>query len=85
MTLDVAYDSSKDEIPEDVTNVVENNAIGTNTETTKKPSSDTKETTKKQSSSNETTKKPSNVTTTQASAQNGVVINTDSNIDDGWF
>ncbi len=126
LTMDVAYDSSKDEIPEEVTEIVENNSIGAdkkpstnkpettkkpssgNKETTKKPSSDNKETTKKPASDNtgttkkpasdnkettkkptsantETTKKPIIVTTTQASVQNGVVLNTDSNIDDGWF
>ncbi len=86
LTMDASYDSSKDDIPEDVTNAVEKNPIGSDKEeSTKKPSSDTKETTKKQSDTKETTKKPSNVTTTQASVQGGVVLNTDSNIDDGWF
>ncbi len=92
LTLDKSYDSSKDEVPEEVTEAVENNSIGSDkkpsgdkNDTNKKPNSDTKETTKKQSNTNDTTKKPSNVTTTQASVQNGVVLNTDSNIDDGWF
>ncbi len=92
LTLDKSYDSSKDKIPEDVTNVVENNSIGANknpsadkNDTTDKAPSDTKETTKTTSSTNDTTKKPSNVTTTQASVQDGVVLNTNSNIDDGWF
>ena len=85
LTLDSSYDSSKDEVPEDVTNAVEKNPIGSDKEeTTKKPSTN-KETTKKPSDNKETTKKPANTTTTQASAQNGVVLNTDSNIDDGWF
>ena len=87
LTLDKSYDSSKEEIPEEVTNAVENNSIGSDKKPSadKKPSSDTKETTKKQSGTADTTKKPSNVTTTQASIQNGVVLNTDSYIDDGWF
>ncbi len=92
LTLDKTYDSAKDEIPEDVTNAVTNNSIGVNkpestnkVETTKKNSSNSKETTKKQTNNKETTKKPLNTTTTQAQQQDGVVLNTDSNIDDGWF
>ena len=92
LTLDKTYDSSKDEIPEDVTNAVTNNSIGVNknpetnkVETTKKNSSESKETTKKQNNTNDTTKKPLNTTTTQAQQQDGVVLNTNANIDDGWF
>lgn len=93
LTLDKTYDSAKDEIPEDVTNAVTNNSIGVNknpeatdkVETTKKNSSDSKETTKKQNSTNDTTKKPLNTTTTQAQVQDGVVLNTNADIDDGWF
>ena len=92
LTLDKTYDSSKDEIPEDVTNAVTNNSIGVNknpetnkVETTKKNSSESKETTKKQNNTNDTTKKPLNTTTTQAQQQGGVVLNTNANIDDGWF
>ena len=93
LTLDKTYDSAKDEIPEDVTNAVTNNSIGVNknpettnkAETTKKNSSDSKETTKKQSNTNETTKKPLITTTTQAQQQDGVVLNTNADIDDGWF
>lgn len=88
LTLDVTYDSAKDEIPEDVTSAVNNNSIGVNknpettkAETTKK-TSDSKETTK---NTNDTTKKPLNTTTTQAQKQDGVVLNTNADIDDGWF
>lgn len=88
LTLDKSYDTSKDEVPEDVTNA-ESNSIGSDnkptTDKNNKPGSDNKETTNKQSNTTETTKKPSNVTTTQAIAQDGVVLNTDSDIDDGWF
>lgn len=93
LTLDKTYDSAKDEIPEDVTNAVTNNSIGVNknpettnkAETTKKNSSDSKETTKKPNNTNDTTKKPLNTTTTQAQQQDGVVLNTNADIDDGWF
>lgn len=76
LTLDKTYDSAKDEIPEEVTNAVTNNSIGSNKapETTKKPDN-TKDTTKKHYNT---------TTTTQAQHQGGVILNTNADIDDGW-
>lgn len=93
LVLEKKYDSSS--VPEEITKVVEENAIGTDKPTTK-PSSDSKETTKKADNSNNdkpvnnestasTTKvnKPANTTTTKPHS-GGVELATD-DIDDGWY
>lgn len=85
------YDSVKDTIPEEITQVVQQNSIGSN----KKPTQSTQATkpattvknekpTKENTTTIVTTNKPSEITTT-APAKNGVVLNTDANIDDGWY
>lgn len=81
LTLDKTYDSEKDEIPEDVTNSVTNNSIGSNKvpETTKKPNN-----TKPDNTKNTTKKHYNTTTTTQAQNQGGVILNTNADIDDGW-
>lgn len=87
------YNSADESIPEEITQAVQQNSIGSDkkppqtTQATKpvttakneKPSKDTTTT-----GTTVTTNKPSNVTTT-APATGGVVLNTDENIDDGWF
>lgn len=93
LVLEKKYDSSS--VPEEITKVVEDNAIGTDKPTTK-PSSDSKETTKKANNSNNdkpannestssTTKvnKPANTTTTKPYS-GGVELGT-GDMDEGWY
>ena len=98
LRFDTDFSEENGGIPEDVTQVVNDNAIGSDkkpdNETNKKPVKETnkkddkEETTKKNSGSeNKTTtkvNKPANTTTTAPNVNNGLVIETGS-IDDGWF
>ncbi len=95
LILDSDYSDDNGGIPEEVTKVVTNNAIGTQSTTSSKPGKE--ETTKKNSSdSNKTTtkvNKPANTTTTTSNngannnSNNGgaVVLETGSLNSDGWY
>lgn len=86
LALDSDYSDDNGGIPEEITNVVTNNAIGT--QTTTSSNSDKTETTKKNSAdSNKTTtkvNKPSNTTTTKPQG-NKIVLETGSLNSDGWY
>lgn len=99
LRFDTDYNTDDGGIPEEVTQVVNDNAIGDDAQTTKAPektenkkpdknNNDKEETTKKPSNSdNKTTtkvNKPANTTTTAPNVNDGLVIETGS-IDDGWF
>ena len=99
LRFDTDYNTEDGDIPEEVTQVVNDNAIGDAAQTTKAPdktdnkkpdknNGNKEETTKKPSSSdNKTTtkaNKPANTTTTAPNVNNGLVIET-GGIDDGWF
>lgn len=85
LLLDTDYSDDNGGIPEEVTKVVIDNAIGT--ETTKKP--DKAETTKKNNGSeNKTTtkvNKPANTTTTRVPSNGGVVLETGDLNSGGWY
>ncbi len=87
------YDSANDTIPEEITQVVQQNSIGSD----KKPAQSTQankpattvknEKPTKENATNTTTAattKPSAITTTSP-ASGGVVLNTNADIDDGWY
>lgn len=93
LVLKKAYDSEKESIPEEITKVYEDNAIGTDKPTSSK--GDKNETTTKAQSSGGTDKttkpstptkpnKPSNTTTT-APKGNAVVLETGSLNSGGWY
>ena len=93
LVLEKKYDSSS--VPEEITKVVEENAIGTDKptseatdskETTGKVNKPSNDTTEKNDSTASTTKanKPANTTTTKVQQNNGVELATD-DIDDGWY
>ncbi len=86
LLLDTDYSEDNGGIPEDVTQVANDNAIGVEKTTS---ASEKEETTKKNGSSSDnktTTKanKPANTTTTAPNKQNGIVLET-GNANDGWY
>lgn len=89
LVLEKKYDDST--VPEEITKVVEENAIGTDKPTTK-PSSGSKETTQKTDkpantqTAESTTKvnKPANTTTTKPYISDGVQLGT-GDMDEGWY
>lgn len=86
LALDSDYSDGNGGIPEEITSVVTNNAIGTQT-TTSSNSDKTEATKKDRSNSNKTTtkaNKPSNTTTTKPQG-NKVVLETGSLNSDGWY
>lgn len=94
LVLEKKYDSSS--VPEEITKVVEENAIGTDKATTTNSSSDSKETTGKtdkpdnnkpeNNESSTTTKatKPAITTTTNPNGGSGVMLGT-GDMDEGWY
>ena len=88
LVIKETYNDQNAEIPEEITKVVEENAIGTDKTTTEK--SEKEETTKKNnsgSSNNKTTtkvNKPANTTTT-APNEDKIVLETGDLNADGWF
>ena len=91
LVLDTDYSDKNGGIPENVTQAVTNNAIGTGKPTKPNKPSKTETTTKKNSSNSngdKTTtpsKKPANTTTTKPNNGGGVVLETGSLNDGGWY
>lgn len=83
LLLDTDYSDDNGGIPEDVTNVANDNAIGTDKTTS---ANSNKETTKNNSDNKTTTsaKKPANTTTTAPNKPQGIVVET-GNPNAGWY
>lgn len=99
LTYKEVYDNEKDTIPEEVTEAVQQNAIGTETKpekSTTQPTDDTKTTTTaKKPDGNKTTSSKTSapsttetknppITTTTAPHRDGIVIES-GNVNDGWY